>query len=281
MIRLLLVYWYIIHCVRLKTFPGNFFQLNASYFNTTKGIFSKLDIDRCIPERWRLSQDPLAEDFTPTSWPVFLKPEWGQNSHGIMRIDSLKNLRKTQAEITTAAKPRQAFANVNYIVQEAAPGLREFEVFYIRSHVDMQKYALISVTEVLNSCMDRYPINGIHNKCTAYKDRSAEFSKPDLDVLWNFFSEICAYRIARVSLRADSIKDILTGNFRIIEINIFLPMPLFLLDKNITWPQKNAFIKKSMLLTARLTKGLANTGKKQSIFFKKLLAHYKLTKIKL
>jgi len=253
----------------LGAFPWKFFQLNAPYFNKTKGIYSKLDIDQCIPERWRLFQVPVTPEFTPEKFPVFLKPEWGQNSHGIMRIDALDDMPEARERVLTK--------KVAYMVQEAASGLREFEIFYIRSPKDERNCALLSVTEVKNTCVDRYPINGIHNKCTVYKNFSNHISDRDVDLLWNHFKNLCAYRIARIGLRADAFEDILAGNFHIIEINLFLPMPLSLLDKDLPWRKKSAFIKKAMYLAADLTRRLPGDAERRPIFFRKLLAHYKVT----
>jgi hypothetical protein len=270
MIRLRLVLWYIFYCLRFGVPPWNFFQLNAPYFNSEKGIFSKLDIDRCIPARWRLSQVPLTDDFVSSFWPVFLKPEWGQNSRGIIRVDSPESLAQAQKQTAGAA--------VNYIVQEAAAGRREFEVFYIRSPDNEGDYAVLSVTEVTNSCVERYPVNGIHNPCTSYRDCTDEFVDGGLGRLWNFFKDICAYRIARVSLRGDSLEDVSAGNFTIIEINIFLPMPLILLDNTVSRARKINFVKRSMRYAALLSGKLPRAGRRQSIFFRKLLAHYRPTR---
>ena len=85
MMRVALVFWCIVYSLRCRVAPWHFFQLNSGYFNSTKSIFSKLDMDRFIPERWRLQQLEDDGDTAP-EFPVFLKPEWGQNAHGIFFI---------------------------------------------------------------------------------------------------------------------------------------------------------------------------------------------------
>ena len=65
MIRFLLIFWFIYYALRHGAFPWRFFQLNAPYFNSSKGIFSKLDIDNCIPDDWRLAQGLLNSEITP------------------------------------------------------------------------------------------------------------------------------------------------------------------------------------------------------------------------
>jgi len=115
-ITVILVLTYIACCVRVGAAPWKYFQLNARYFSREKGIFSKLSIDELIPDRWRLSQTFDGEQITPSVYPVFLKPEWGQNGSGIERADSEEDLHKF----------RQSHANDNrrYMIQEAATGAR-------------------------------------------------------------------------------------------------------------------------------------------------------------
>jgi hypothetical protein len=74
-----------------KSKPWRFSQLNKKYFNEEKGIFSKLEIEENIPLKWKLKNlliksnkdiSSLKEEITKKfSFPIFLKPEWGQNSH--------------------------------------------------------------------------------------------------------------------------------------------------------------------------------------------------------
>lgn len=45
-------------------------------------------MDESIPLKWRLKQTYLDKNNPPCKFPVFLKPEWGQNSNGIKRADS-------------------------------------------------------------------------------------------------------------------------------------------------------------------------------------------------
>jgi hypothetical protein len=37
-----------------------FFQIHAKFFNSKKGIFSKYEIEKRIPERWRLKSYRVA-----------------------------------------------------------------------------------------------------------------------------------------------------------------------------------------------------------------------------
>lgn len=270
MIRILLVVHFILAAIRLGVAPWRFFQLNSIYFNEQKGLFSKLDLDFLIPEKWRLPQVLDDGNFQPARFPVFVKPEWGQNSHGIHRADSpemLEEIRKRNSRIKTP-----------FIIQDAARGGREFEVFYIRSADNVDKYSIITVTETENSGADRFPVNSVNNPDSSYHDRTKEFTITELHQLWEHLKTMGRFRIARVGLRADSMTAMLEGDFQIIEINIFLPMPLSLLDETIDWSDKYRFIQESMTAAARMVGTIPEDETKKKIFFRKVRAHYRVKK---
>ena len=79
-------------------------------------------MDDIIPDKWRLQQRRLEEVATPPSFPVFLKPEWGQNAGGIERADNLADYE--------AIKKRLLKGDKAYLVQQRAPGKREFEILH-------------------------------------------------------------------------------------------------------------------------------------------------------
>jgi len=98
-IRIYQVLAYILFCVWQRAAPWKYFQLNAPYFNEQRGIFSKLDTDQLIPEAWRLPQSLDIGDYQPPLYPVFVKPEWGQNSHGIFVVETEVELVKRLKQI--------------------------------------------------------------------------------------------------------------------------------------------------------------------------------------
>ena len=267
MIRISLIFWLIIYCIRQRVAPYHFFQLNSDYFNSTKNIFSKLDMDRNIPEQWRLDQFEDDGRTVPVL-PAFFKPEWGQNSHGIYFIRNTSDLRKAR---------RKKVVKINtYILQEVAWEGREYDIFYIRSAEDRQSYGLLSVTEVRNGGHSDPVINGVHNKDSSYHDITEDFASTEQKLLWTMLKNVGSFQIARVGLRANSKRDLLAGNFHIIEVNIFLPLPLILLDESVSFPVKYQFVKKSMALAACLIANLPRKENRHAIFFRQLIAHYKV-----
>ena len=269
-LRVSLVFWYIWACLRYRALPWNYFQLNSIYFNKQKGIFSKLEMDRLIPEQWRLAQYYYDAGKLPEHYPVFIKPEWGQNSKGISCVHNEKEYRSFQDVADTTDMP--------FIVQNAALEENEFEIYYLRSSDNSDNYSFLSITQVTNTCVNSHPINSIHNNCTGYVDITQTFSAKELQTIWFFLRKIGKFRMARVGLKADGIKEIFMGNFHIVEINLFLPMPLALLAENVDSYKKKKIIKTTMSLAAKLVKDIPENETGERIFFQKMKAHYKVKK---
>jgi hypothetical protein len=67
--------------------PISFFQLNVEYFNDEKKIYSKYEVEKNIPKKFRLYSGLIQKKTSSkdieenVSYPIFIKPEWGQNSH--------------------------------------------------------------------------------------------------------------------------------------------------------------------------------------------------------
>jgi hypothetical protein len=260
-IRLLLIFSYIYYCVRIKTNPARYFQLNAPFFNQSKGIFSKLDIDRLIPRRWRLRQSAdngLVKDF---QYPVFVKPEWGQNAYGIRRADSEHELNNIRRQTADSKMPS--------IIQEGAIEAREFEVFFILSAADETKAAVLTVNEALNVKKTDFPINSINNPNTFYRELTTSLNEEQLSAIWVHMRTFGRFGISRVGLRSDNIDALVNGDFHVIEINLFVPMPINLLDPDKTLRQRVSAILNTTWHLAQITKHIPKDQVPQSVFFKK------------
>ncbi len=266
MLRVRLVLSYMSWCLRLGARPWRYFQLNAPWFNEQRRLFSKLDMDRLIPDRWRLPQQPLADMEMPDEWPVFLKPEWGQNSRGI-------HLARNPQEYEGLREKLLAGSTIPYLVQGAAPGRREFEVFWIGVATDADQPDILSVTETLNDSNQEWPVNSINNRDTRH--RSLSLSPEQERRLWQWMRELPPFRIARAGLRADSMEAVLDGNFHIMEINLFVPMPLTLLDEDLPLKQRHAFIGQAMRALAALTRGLPKGQAPKRVFWPMFFLNYR------
>ena len=261
-IRTLMVILFIRHCLTLRVKPWKFFQLNADYFNEAKGIYSKLDIDKLIPIRWRLGQFMDTGVEQPETYPVFVKPEWGQNSAGIVRADSfdqLKTARSTRTE-----------SHIPYLIQASAEEKREFEVYIILSADNPDNLSMLSVTEVTNSSDDELPINSINNQQTRYNDVTDQFSVEQQQTLWQHLKTIGQFKTARYGIRANSPEELVAGDFHVFEINLFLPMPLILLCENVSRRKRWQLVRQVALQLAKVTGSIPATQQSRSIFFRKL-----------
>ncbi len=263
-----LIFYYIYCCLRQWVIPWHYFQLNSGYFNAKKGIFSKLDIDKCIPKRFRLLQYPFDPKRVPDVYPVFLKPEWGQNSKGIIRANDKREYLDFGEIAQRGETP--------YIVQEVANGANEYEIYYLRSAHEQTQYAYLSITEVENKCSEAHPINSIHNPSTTYRDITGSFTEDELEKIWQLVGTIGRFRMARVGVKADNFEALVQGKYKIIEINLFLPLPLVLLSHNVQRKEKLRIIRKTMIIAAQLVGTLSQEETRQWIFFRKMRAHYKI-----
>ena len=166
---------------------------------------------------------------------------------------------------TTAVKRK-----IPYIVQEAAPGKEEFEIYYLRRPGNPDDAAFLSVTQVANACDRYHPINSIHNPCTRYKELTPKLSDRQLDLIWKNVKEIGDFQMARVGVKADNLQALTGSAFKIVEINLFLPMPLVLLADNVHWFEKHTIIRTTMTLAARLAKQVSGNHSGRQVFFTKL-----------
>ena len=261
-ITIIMVITYIVCCARVATAPWRYWQINSRYFSAEQGVFSKLATDLLIPDRWRLAQSVDSESLKPASYPVFLKPEWGQNAHGIHRADDQSQLLTLRSRLKN--EPQR------YLLQEAAPGQREFELFSIDSNRSDNEHDVFTITEAINNS-EAFPINSKYNRFTRYADITSQFSAEQQQLMASYLSEIGQFGISRMSVRADSNEDLLAGNFRVIEINLFLPMPINLLDDTYTWAQRWSFIRSSMMSLAHATKLIERSDIKHPIFARMML----------
>lgn len=257
-----MVMTYIFDCVRIGTKPCKYFQLNSQYFDGGEGIFSKIETDKLIPMKWRLPQYYDDGFSIPEKFPVFIKPEWGQNAQGIYRVDDEVSLERTRKLI--------ANARTKYLIQEGAPGQREFEIFFLRHHKNKNNFAVLSITEAINT-KESNPVNSIFNPDTKYSDITNKFSDSQKQTLWQMIAQIERFGISRVSVRTDSTADLLCGRFHIIEINLFAPMPIHMLDakynKNDLWKMVTSY----MMALARLTKSRDKSLSEKPVFTKIML----------
>ena len=258
---------YILNCIRIRTKPCKYFQLNSPCFNAKEGIFSKKEMDRLIPEKWRLQHvyDDEEDDdsaYKPENYPIFVKPEWGQNASGVFRADDAASLAKIR-KITRQARTR-------YLIQQGASEKLEFEIFSILHHADKNRYAELTITETTNSS-ETNPVNSIYNPATAYRDITDKFSEPQKQALWELLGQIGRFGISRASLRADSIEQMLAGKFHVIEVNLFAPMPINMLDPKYSNSELWQMIRRYMLALARITKYRDQSLTEKPVFTKIML----------
>ncbi|MGR3984998.1 MAG: hypothetical protein OD817_07085 [Gammaproteobacteria bacterium] len=255
---------YIACCAGIATRPCKYFQLNARYFEREAGIFSKARIDRLIPPEWRLEQWVDDGARAPAKYPVFVKPEWSQNAKGVRRADDAGRLRRIRREL--ARRERGA----RHLIQECAAEANEYEIFSVRHHRDPARAALLTLTQVRNDS-ETHPVNSIHNPNTAYVELTGALDAAQRGRLWEWVRRIGDFPISRLSARADSLDDLLRGAFHVIEINLFLPMPINLLDRRHSRAHVLRFALACMWRLALATRRRDKRVKSAPVFIKSML----------
>lgn len=240
-----MVVTYILSCTIIRTKPCKYFQLNSPWFNLEKGVFSKLDLNAVFPERWRLDIHTLDDGFRPDQYPVWLKPEWGENADGVYCAHDEAEYRQLKTKILKSGRP--------YLVQRSATGEREFEIFTVWESPESTQPATFSITEVRNQ-MDRLPVNGIYNRHTSYHDLTGQLKTDQQSKILKNIESIGRFPISRLCVRTVAIENLVNGDFQIIEINLFTPMPIHLLDSRHTSRERWSMIRKLIMSLAIATR---------------------------
>lgn len=236
---------YLLNCVRFGVIPWRYFYMNEHAFSVEKKLFSKIEIERSIPKKWLLKSFVLDFEKQRTdqlvqhilrhfSFPVFLKPEWGQQSYGVVRIDTAKQLKTMLRKIKVSG--------IVYFCQQAAPQKTEYDLFFVRNSADPKTSSVFTVTVLEHQEHHPYPVHSVRNKKSIYRDITRKFSSTELKVLQKMMMSLAKLNFARVAVRANSEQDLVKGNFSVIEINMFNPMPINLYDQSITRKEKLAFM---------------------------------------
>ena len=204
-----------------------------------------MDLDKLFPEKWRLPQRFEDGEFMPRHFPVFFKPEWGENAAGVFYANDPTEFAMIRADV--------ANRETDYLIQQGAEEQPEFEIFSLQTPLDRHTSAVFSVTEVKN-CSQKIPVNGIYNPATSYHDITDTLSIQQRQKIWLLLGQIGRFPISRLSIRANSIVDIVKGQFHIIELNLFTPMPIHLLDEKYSDKDRWKMIRNYMLILAKVTR---------------------------
>jgi len=140
-------------------------------------------------------------------------------------------------------------------------------VFSIRHNTERDKAAVFTVTEALNDT-ELKPVNSVKNSSTRYVEITQQFDTQQLQQLWLMVNDLGEYNISRASLSANSIEELLKGKFQVIEVNLFLPMPINLLDQKHTAKSIFNTVREYMMCLAKVTRDRDKILPEKHIFIK-------------
>ncbi|MDC0506028.1 hypothetical protein OAN96_00360 [Candidatus Gracilibacteria bacterium] len=256
---------YILYCIRLWANPWMFFQINNEWFNEKKGFFSKMEMNQLLPKKWQLKTYKIEDidlDNFNLEFPVFLKPEYGHRSYGVYIVKNKTQLKDCIKEIRGLYIP--------YIVQGASKYNEEYEITFI-NNTQAKSSIVYSISEAINKNQQKYIIHSTKNG-TQYVEHISDLKNSDIKKIESHISRIPS-RVGRISLKSNSIQDIINGDFEIFEINLFLASPLYIQDKEISFTEKCRFMLNYTKDIAKLTKTLRHK-KYKHIFWNTLKRYY-------
>ena len=283
------IYCFLKACITQRVLPLRYFYVHLDYLDAASKIYSKQSINESIPNQWRLKSTLLSIEESRDIWkdkiesqftyPLFLKPEWGENSSGVFRVHDRETLLSVLSKIQQTKQ--------NYICQEAASGEKEYDFFFVKSHekekefpdifscIRMEPASLVgdgktTLQELFQiqspqlspeTCLlsnynplDVLPrdkklrlsfINGV-NHGTRYVSETENLSPLDKKNLWKHLQSLGDFQFARVGISANSLRDIIDGAFQVIEINLFTPFPLDVLDLSLSNKEQRQILQSYM-----------------------------------
>lgn len=268
--RIKIILYLIYYSLRQGVNPYLFFQIHTRYFNLEKWYFSKYEIEKDIPNKWKLESIYIEKKTTKEeilknfNFPLFWKPEWWQNSHGITYIKDSTDL------ITFIQKTKDK--KIQYLVQKSSIYLNEYEICFSKDPDNISEVIIHSIVQSVN--VPWTFISWIHAK-TQYIEVMVNYSQEEINQLKTYILEVGDFTLWRIGLKANSCEEMIDWKFQIFEINIFIPLPLKLLANNISIEEKEDFLRYWTLTLSQLTKIRKKTPYIE-IFLRQIILHYKI-----
>lgn len=242
-------------CIQLRVLPWRFFGINQHGIHPKKGVFCKSIIQNFIPPEYQLPLVTLGANEDIVSWqnkisslnyPVIIKPDLGQNSKHIhIAYNSEDKCISKQRKIP-----------VDFVAQQVATGI-EYDILFISNEVD-KNYSLFSIVELSQPNMqEKIPIHGIYQG-TQYKEINHLIEPQKLRKFAQKIQTEFNFKFARIGVKAQSLDDLLNFNFKTIEVNLFLPLCLNVLDTSISEHKRISFLKYYIYTLIVLTKHYPN-----------------------
>ena len=296
-------YYFFQACWKQKIAPWRYYFLNLEHLDPTSGLYSKYVLNEKVPEKWRLktilikSESDLNSDLatikSQLKYPLFLKPEWSQSSLGVYRVTNPQTLKKVLRKIKAQPMP--------YLCQAAAQGRYEYDLMSIAHAKAPSLFACTrcvtpsvigdgqsSIAQLINTQLPNLNknmvwlsaspasevlrkgqnltvsfINGTSNG-TQYQDETKHLTELQQHAIYKHIKVIGDFAMTRISVSADSLEEIVAGNFQVIEINLFSPFPLSLLDPSLTKDQCKSEMKQFAFALAASMKA-KNTHSKNAL----------------
>lgn len=196
--------------------PTNFLNLNHKHLEIKKGIYSKHKLNQIIPNKHKLISQPLKKFISKPeiNFPIILKPDWGESSLGIKKVNNKINLDKLINNKQIKIE--------KYFVQQFNQFNIEYDIVFLKNQIT-KNIEISEITTVSTTNKDK--ITGINHNSN-YKNITSQFSKTEIIKLQNNLNWLNKnFNSGKITLKSNSNKELLNNNFKVIETNILFPLP--------------------------------------------------------
>jgi len=283
-LRIYTIFTYLSLSLKNKISPLRFLSINKEHISFEKGNYSKHKINKSIPAKFLLKSILISLDQTldvnvtdlekKFAYPFIIKPDWGESSLGVWKINNTKELKKRLFQILKR--------KIQYMAQEYCKYEKEYDILYIASNKNPQKKKILDITRIdppivkgdgksnirqlilqqfkeyqeylfhINKDrLDKIPkkrknvrLTDINSKLygSKYSDLKKNLSKSEDKIIKNL-NEIGKFRLAKVTVKANDESELINGELKVIEINILYPLMNSILGTNLTHKQRKNMIR--------------------------------------
>ena len=272
-LRLYTIYKYFQLSIKHKSSFLNLLNLNYKYLEIKKGIYSKHKLNQIIPNTIKLNSQTLTNfKINPKiNYPIILKPDWGESSLSIFKINNSEELNKIIKE--------KNIIITNYFIQEFDNTAIEYDILFIKN-IQTNKLEISEITTVSTQNKDK--ITGIYNN-SIYQTITKQFTPLELIQIKNNLNWLnTKFNVGKITLKANSKQDLLKNLVKVIEINILFPLPNSIHTKANTKQKKqliNNHLEKIIKLSKQ-TKNQITLIETLEFYIRNQIHKYKLLNIK-
>ncbi len=264
--------YYFYYSFKNRISPLKFASVNMDLKSIKKGYYSKHKLNKNIAKKNLLKSYLINKNLSILEnikkiesnfkYPLILKPDWGESSIGVKKVENRYRLNLLLKIISKT--------NIKFLVQKFSNLKYEIDILYVN---DNSKKLIIDITQVKNPFIigngrDNLKIL-IENNFKKYKNELLnlnkiflnkiikknkivyltkinsmnygskfiniidKFSNKEKEIILKNISKFENFKFAKITIKTNNYKDLILGNFKVIETNILFPLKSSLISNKI------------------------------------------------